>query len=384
MLDLLIAALAVSAGVAGWQLGFLARVASWVSLVAGVVVGVVLTSRLVRPLEVAPALVVVLAMLVLFACAVLFQTAGHAAGTRLRCSVPDGPARALDRATGALASVVGVLFVVWLLSPMLAVAPGGAASITRASALVGALDALTPSPPDSGRLLEETLGAVPFPEVFGDLARPGAAGPAPAGVALPEPVVDRVAPSTVKVAAAGCRTGQEGSGFVAAPGLVVTNAHVVAGAEDVAVRAPGERRVPADVVAFDDDRDLALVLAPALDADPLALAESEVGTRGAVFGHPGGQEDLRLAPASVHSRIVAVGHDIYGVDSVRRRVLVLSAELEPGDSGGALVDGEGRVLGVAFAVAPDQRDTAYALAASDLQDAIDGASREPVPTGACV
>jgi S1-C subfamily serine protease len=139
-------------------------------------------------------------------------------------------------------------------------------------------------------------------------------------------------------------------------------------------------------IAFDPRRDLALVHVPSLGLRPLGRRDAAVGAKGAVFGHPAGG-DLRIAPARVADRIVAVGTDIYRTRDTRRDVLVTAAHLVPGDSGAPLVDERGMVMGVAFAIDPAHPDTSYALTTAEL-DPVLATAREhrehSVPTGSCV
>ncbi|HEY6532787.1 MAG TPA: trypsin-like peptidase domain-containing protein, partial [Acidimicrobiales bacterium] len=132
-------------------------------------------------------------------------------------------------------------------------------------------------------------------------------------------------------------------------------------------------------------RDLALVAVEDLDRPALAVRAGTAadGAIGGVFGHPGG-EPLRIAPYRVARSLTATGRDIYGSGETARDVLELAASLRPGDSGSPLVDPEGMVVGVAFAVARDRSDVAYALAPSELQAVLDGRSAEAVPTGGCL
>ena len=95
----------------------------------------------------------------------------------------------------------------------------------------------------------------------------------------------------------------------------------------------------------------------------------QTGVRGAVFGHPGGGP-LEASPFRVDRRIRAVGRDIYGAARTERDVLVLAADLEPGDSGSALVSPDGDVVGVAFAIAPDRPGVAYALTPAEVRAAL--------------
>jgi S1-C subfamily serine protease len=127
------------------------------------------------------------------------------------------------------------------------------------------------------------------------------------------------------------------------------------------------RTLAAVVEVFDPNRDLAVLRVPGLNLPGLGLATGSAGQTGAVFGHPGGVDNLVIAPAGVFQEVTAQGRDLYDTHTTRRDVFILAAYLHPGDSGGALVNPSGMVIGVAFAIAPDRSDTAYALTSSEVQ-----------------
>jgi S1-C subfamily serine protease len=102
-----------------------------------------------------------------------------------------------------------------------------------------------------------------------------------------------------------------------------------------------------------------------------------------VYGYPGGG-DLRIAPFEVAREVVANGTDIYDASPSRRQVLFLSADLEPGDSGSAVVSADGEVVGVAFAIAPDRSNVAYALTDDELRAVLDRNLSQSVSTGPCI
>jgi S1-C subfamily serine protease len=113
-------------------------------------------------------------------------------------------------------------------------------------------------------------------------------------------------------------------------------------------------------------------------------SQSFVGSKGAVFGHPGGQNPLRIAPAFVRQDVLALGRDLYDSHDTKRDVFILAANLMPGDSGGALVDAGGAVVGVAFAIAPDRPGTSYALSAKEIRTILPLAGGGRVRTGPCL
>jgi hypothetical protein len=138
------------------------------------------------------------------------------------------------------------------------------------------------------------------------------------------------------------------------------------------------------VTVFDPARDLALLAVPGLGQVPLTLAAGKVGTTAGVFGHPEGQAALEVSPAAIRQQVNALGPDLYDLGVTRRAVFVLASELAPGDSGAAVVDAEGHVVGVAFAISPDNPETAYALSTSELRSVLEAERQAPAPTGPCL
>jgi S1-C subfamily serine protease len=279
---------------------------------------------------------------------------------------------------------IGVLAAVWVLTPALAAVPGWTARETRDSAVVEAIGSFAPDPPDTMQALRRFVADGRFPSVFNELRASPDPGPPPIE-GLPAEVHQRVVRSTVKITGEACRRIQEGSGFTALPDMVVTNAHVVAGEKVPRVVTLEGKRLDATVVLFDPRRDLAVLRVPGLGQDPLRVGKGKEGDTGAVYGHPGGA-DLRAAPAVISQKLIAVGRDIYDREETRRNIFVLGSNLRPGDSGGALIDKTGAVVGVAFAIAPDKPGTSYALTDDELRPVLTsaGTARAAVSTGRCL
>lgn len=377
LLDLLLVAAFVSAMFGGYRVGLVARVASWIGAVGGFLVALRVLPAVITKFGGQPVTRLFVTLGVLLLGSAIGGAIGESLGSAVRRIVPP-PARALDRAGGAVAGVLGLVFGLWLLIPVLAEVPGSIARLTRGSIILAQVDTRLPRPPDTTQTLKRLVGDARFPDVFDTLRPAPDIGPPPASVPIPDAVVRRAIASNVNVEADGCGGRHEGSGFVVSDGVVVTNADVVAGAQRIRLRRPDNRLITARIVTFDDNRDLAVLSAPGLGLPSLDIGNGRVGAEGAVIGHPGGQDQVRVAPAVVRRDEPAIGRDIYGQDQTRREVLFLAAELLPGDSGAALVGADGKVMGVAFAIAPDKPGIAYALDDSELR----GVLAEPRQAGA--
>jgi S1-C subfamily serine protease len=233
--------------------------------------------------------------------------------------------------------------------------------------------------------VQSFLSSEGFPPVFAGLSPPVAQPVKLPTDAETTVIGDRAAASVVKVLGEACGSLQEGSGFVAARGLVVTNAHVVAG-ESTTNIAIGGSQYRATTVLFDPSFDLAVLRTSAPLGPALAIASQEVGrgATGAVLGYP---EDgpLVVGSAGVTAVLDAEGRDIYNQGLVIRSVYQLEAVVRPGNSGGPLVGPSGQVEGVVFSRSTVNSDIGYALASPGVLQRVDEAERSPgsVSTGAC-
>jgi S1-C subfamily serine protease len=198
------------------------------------------------------------------------------------------------------------------------------------------------------------------------------------------PALSPVTASTVRVSGVACGRRLYGSGFSPAPDTIVTNAHVVAGTTSAEVLRPDGRTLPATVVTFDPVRDLAVLSVPGLGQPSLGLGSAVVGETDGVYGHPRGRPAVEISPAQVLRRATVDAGDIYDRPSTPRQILVLGADLEPGDSGAALVNSAGKVVGVAFAVSNLRRGTAFAVASEELAPVLAQPRSRPVATGPCL
>jgi len=193
--------------------------------------------------------------------------------------------------------------------------------------------------------------------------------------------------SVLKIRSVAPRCGKviDGSGFVVAPNRVMSNAHVVAGSETVTVEADGQL-YDASVVSYDPEADISLLDVPDLPSPPLGFDQREAptGTDAVVMGYPGGGA-FTATPARIREIIQLKGPDIYHSNTVTREVYTIRGTVRQGNSGGPLIDRDGRVLGVVFGAAVDDADTGFVLTANEVakQMAKVGNSAK-VPTGTCI
>jgi len=384
VLDVVLVIVAISAAVGGYRLGFIARAASWLGLAVGVTAGALVLPGLLRRVQDASDVTVILiAIASLAGCALIGQALGLVLGTRLHVALPDGAVRRVDQVVGGALGIAGLLVGLWLLLPTLADVPGWTATQARGSVIAREVNARFPDAPDTLQALRRLVGEDPFPRVFDALRPAPDPGVVPGSSGLSDATATAVATSTVKIEGEACDRIQEGSGFFVADGLVVTNAHVVAGEDDSDVVLSDGTTIDATVVAFDPELDLAILRTASTGRAGLALREADIGTTGGVFGHPGGGP-LEISPFEVGEEITAVGTDIYDRGLTERDILVLAADLAPGDSGAALVDTQGQVVGVAFAIAPDRGGVAYALSIDELREVLAGDLTSERDTGGCL
>lgn len=386
LLDIVLLLVAAAAGAAGWAMGLISRLFSWLGLVSGlVVVSIAIPQLLERFDHLDEQWLLVLAVLLVVAAAMVGQALGLLAGDHLRVRVDDRWDR-LDAIGGAVMGVVGVAVVVWLLAPAVRTVPGWSADQVEGSLLVSALERVAPEPPDTFRTLRRIVGADQFPAVFAGEAPGVDVGEPPDSVPIGVDVLSAATASVVRIRAVACSQRQDGTGFFIAPGLVLTNAHVVAGSTLLKVHLDNDDGDGVDAVAvgYDPDRDLAVLQIEPITHLPLDLADGEAGDLGVVIGHPLGG-DLRVATAEVAERVRARGRDLYDEHDTSRQVFFLASSLEPGDSGAPLVDLAGDVIGVVFAIAPEDPDVAFALTAQEARDFLESQDlTRTVATNGCL
>jgi S1-C subfamily serine protease len=310
----------------------------------------------------------------------LLSTGLEGVGRRVRRLIRVPILGLVDGLLGALLSAAVGLGLAWLFGAVALQTPGvrELRSDIQRSAILSRLNDLLPP---SGPVLNALARFDPFPEISGpelDVAPPRAA-------IARDPDVAAAAASVVRVQGTACGLGVEGSGWIAAPGVVVTNAHVVAGQEDTVVQPRGAgQALAAQAIAFDVRNDVAVLRVDGLTGPALPLApDPRPGTEGAILGFPlDGPYDVRAARLGATQAVLS--QDAYGRGPVRRSMTVLRGLVRPGNSGGPVVDADGRVLTTVFAARTDGRPRGgFGVPNAVVRRVLAGA-RGPVDTGPCV
>jgi S1-C subfamily serine protease len=379
-LDLVIVAFAALVALAGFRRGFLVGVLALGGLAGGALLGarvgpLILPEGSHSPW--APLFGLAGALLV----GGLLASGLETVGRWLRGGLRLPGLGALDGALGALLSAALALGIAWLAGAVVLQTPGLGdlrAEVQR-SAVLRRLNELLPP---SGPILNALARFDPLPSVPG-----GPADVAPPSTrVLRAPGVSAAAPSVVRVLGTACGLGVEGSGWVAAPELVVTNAHVVAGQADTVVQERGDGEgLPARLARFDARNDVAVLRVEGLGAPPLPLApDPAAGTGGAILGFPlNGPFDARAG--RIGATLTVLSEDAYGRGPLRRTMTPLRGRVRSGNSGGPVVDAGGRVLTTVFAATTDDRPGGFGVPNAIVRDALAAArDGQTVAGGPCV
>ena len=346
----------------GFSRGFWLSLAQYLGLLIGVVIGATAAQPLLDYLGINnPVARPLGAVLVLVIGGSLGSSVGFAAGQPIRHRIlKERLHTSTDSIAGAALSAIAVLAMCWFLGLTFSRGPSPELSYQlQRSTVLHALDNLAPRPPGFLARVGSILAGVSFPPVFAGL-EPTLPGALPIPTSVNTLGVQHAASATVKVVSAGCGGLVTGSGFPVGEGLIVTNAHVVSGTTDHRIQTADGTVLPASVVYFDPEVDIAILRVAGLAGPGLEFAGGGRGTTGAVIGYPGGGQE-RVEPAIIDGAVNAEGRDIYSANLVTRQIYVLQSHVRPGNSGGPIVDLQGRVLGVVFATSASQPDQAYAL-----------------------
>jgi S1-C subfamily serine protease len=322
----------------------------------------------------APLFSLVTALMVGGLAAVVFEAMGE--GIRRRMVFPF--AGTLDGFGGALLVAALGLGLVWIVGAVALQTPGARKfrkDIQRSFILSKLNEALPPS----GPILNALSRADPFPNVPG----PQANVPPPSRRILRAPDVRAAHDSVVRVLGTACGLAVQGSGWVTSPEVVVTNAHVVAGESDTTVQTEGGPQLDAQPILFDVHNDVAVLrvnglAAPSLAAHPRAAPGEPV----AILGYP---EDgpYHASPGRLGPTQTVISNDAYGQGPIRRRMTAIRGNVRSGNSGGPVVDEQGRVVATVFAATTHGAHGGFGIPTGIVASDV-GTAQGGVSTGPCV
>jgi hypothetical protein len=366
-IDAVIIVWVLLAAIRGRALGAITQLLGLVGFVAGIAIGALVAVPIASRLSVGAERTVVTVCVVL-GIAMLGAIAGHVLGRWANVAMRRLHLGSVDAVAGAIVSAGGALLSAWLVAGLFT--QSSVSWLTRPiqhSAVLTAVDAIMPPVPYVIAHAEALLSTAVFPQVYVNLIQPQtSAVPVPSSqdaVALAGSSVGSV---LKVVAVGGCGVAREGTSFVVARGLVMTDAHVVAGEPKLRVDTP-RGAVDASLVLFDPELDVAVLGVPQLRVVPVGLDVGTVGrgTPAAVVGYP--EDGPRTTePAGIAGTLTAEGRDIYGSGLVDRAIYAVTALVRPGNSGSPLLV-DGKAVGMVFSRSLSQSNTGYALRASAIE-----------------
>ena len=378
--DLIIVAFTALLAAAGFRQGFVVGALSLAGFVGGAYLGT-RAAPLLLPEGSSSPYAPAFGLMGAFLGGVVLSLSFEGLATALRRSFRLVPgARGVDGILGAVLAAALALTIAWVAGAVTLQTPSARnlrGDIQRSEIL----SRLNAALPPSGGLLNALARIDPFPTLNGPTAD---VAPPRAAIAR-DPEVAAAAGSVVRILGTACGLGLEGSGWVVGDGLVVTNAHVVAGEKDTTVQVAGDGpKFDARPVFFDPKNDIAILRARNLQGvRALSFAQdTSSGTEAAVLGFPlNGPYDVRAARLASTRTVLA--QDAYGQGPVRRAIATFRATVRPGNSGGPVVDGQGRVVATVFATSNGKtRKTGYGVPNGIVRDALAG-TLTPVTSGPC-
>lgn len=366
VLDVLLILLLLGYTVHGFRAGFVLSLAGIIGIIAGALLAF-FAIPLVTGWVSASTFRLPIILMVVVALIVVGQTVGSAIGRLVRRGVDKTPLRVIDRVLGAAVTLVAAA----LVTSMLAFGIGslGVPVVSQAigsSAVVSTIDTITPDPV---KALEAQVRSLVAKDGLPLIAAIGTGEPLPVPATGPGTAAQQAsANSVVKITgnAYQCGQNQSGSGFVSSTGRVITNAHVVAGVTQPVVVTPAGGTYTASVVYFNPNEDLAVLAVNGMPTAPLQLGPNLAQGDKAVFdGYPLGGPFLS-SPAAVESVSTINTPDIYGTNPSPRQVYYLAANVQEGNSGGPVLDSNGKVAGVVFARSATTTSLGFAMTTQDL------------------
>jgi S1-C subfamily serine protease len=372
LLDLVLIALMIAFGVAGYRQGFIVGVMSFVGFVGGCVFGIFIAPPIAGALAHGDVPQALLAIVIVLLTATLAQFAASTLGAVARSHVHWESARLLDAVGGTLANGLSVLVIAWVVGSLLV----SSSFVTvvaqiRGSLLLSTVDQAVPAAAaDWQKPFKRFIDRTDFPPVLDAISgQLQVQVPPPDAAVLRGAGLRQARAGIVQVqgTARSCGKQIKGTGFVYARDHIMTNAHVVAGVDtELQVIDHRSHARRARVVSYDPRRDVAVLYVPQLGLPSLTFdGQADEGADAMIAGYPKGQ-GFTPEPARIAARQSAASPDIYRDTQVTRDVYLIRGKVQQGNSGGPLLASDGRVFGVIFAAIISQKDAGYALTAAEV------------------
>lgn len=388
LIDVLIVLFFISALVRGVELGLVRQFFSTAGLLGGLFLGVFIQGKVIHHVS-TPNAKAMLTLGIIVASIGLVGALSEFIGARLKDHIRRSKIKAItgtDKTLGSVMAGATLLLAIWLGAAIFSNVPfSGLQKQLKNSVVIATLNKNLPSAPDIVTGLGHLIDPNTFPNVFTGLEPEIDTDRPLPSIGDLDTAVQKARASTVKVEGEGCGGVSQGSGFVAAANLIITNAHVVAGVtQPVIVDANGRHR--AQVVLFNPELDMAVLRAGNLAGQPLLLKNgiADAGTPAAILGYPGGG-DFTAGPATIVGSFKAVGRDIYNQNETTRDVYSVKGTVQPGNSGGPLVNKDGDVIGLIFAESTVYNNVGYSLVMDSVINNFNQAKNaaSAVATGGC-
>lgn len=382
--DGLIVLLVVAAVRRGLKVGLVRLVLSAFGLVVGLYLGSLAAGALVVYID-PPMWRFVTAIGISFLVAAAISSIGDMLGMLIDERAYRFKLEKIDTILGSFFEVGFTLFSVWLLASVLASSSvGNVGQQIKDSLVIRGLNSVLPAPPDILADLERVLSSNGFPTVFvgNEPSQPTVS----TNVTLNADIVATAERSIVKIEGRGCGGKVDGTGFVVKPGIIATNAHVVAGI-DSPYAYVNTKGYPATTIYFDSTLDFALLAVKdfPLPALPLLTSLGKHGDEVAAIGYPGGG-NLTASGGTIIDTMTALGRNIYGKGLVSREIYRVAAAIQQGNSGSPLINSEGKAIGIIFAKSVSNDTVGYALLSKLITEPVTKATINDaaLSTGQCV
>ena len=288
----------------------------------------------------------------------------------------------IESIAGLSLSLSSALIIIWLLAAGISSMPfAGLSNTVNSSYIIQKLNYVLPAAPSVFEDLTRPINPNAPIKLYAKLEPGSSIGIAPESKLIPD-ALKQATQSVVRITSFGCSGVVDGSGFVVGKGIVATNAHVIAGIKRPIIKS-GTQSYSGEPIFFDPSQDIALLKVSGLDTKALPFGSFSLGSIVYAEGYP--NSIFTITVGTIIQSSLIDGPNIYGLGNIARPTYTLNLKIEPGSSGGPLLNYDGSVVGVIYARDTKNSSIAYALSTSELIHDIAGirSNSHRVGTGSC-